>query len=218
MERTLYHGSEFVIRNPEYGKGNVHNDYGLGFYCCTNKELAKEWAAKRTGRGFVNSYSFRDDNLRILDLTKPPFNNVLYWVALLINNRELSNEILNNYPRELKYLKDKYLININNYDVIIGYRADDSYFRFPVSFVRSEITLESLNRIFLAGELGKQYVVVSKKAFSLLKFLDFEEAIEKSQQNYYKRKNAADYIYENLLNEDRYAKGTRLRDLVADYE
>ena len=218
MERTLYHGSEFVIRNPEYGKGNVHNDYGLGFYCCTNKELAKEWAAKRTGRGFVNSYSFRDDNLRILDLTKPPFNNVLYWVALLINSRELSNEILNNYPRELKYLEDKYLININNYDVIIGYRADDSYFRFPVSFVRSEITLESLNRIFLAGELGKQYVVVSKKAFSLLKFLDFEEAIEKSQQNYYKRKNAADYIYENLLNEDRYAKGTRLRDLVADYE
>ena len=218
MERTLYHGSEFVIRNPEYGKGNVHNDYGLGFYCCTNKELAKEWAAKRTSRGFVNSYSFRDDNLRILDLTKPPFNNVLYWVALLINSRELSNEILNNYPRELKYLEDKYLININNYDVIIGYRADDSYFRFPVSFVRSEITLESLNRIFLAGELGKQYVVVSKKAFSLLKFLDFEEAIEKSQQNYYKRKNAADYIYENLLNEDRYAKGTRLRDLVADYE
>ena len=141
MERTLYHGSEFVIRNPEYGKGNVHNDYGLGFYCYTNKELAKEWAAKRTGRGFVNSYSFRDDNLRILDLTKPPFNNVLYWVAFLINNRELSNEILNNYPRELKYLKDKYLININNYDVIIGYRADDSYFRFPVSFVRSEITL-----------------------------------------------------------------------------
>lgn len=218
MERILYHGSEFVIRSPEYGKGNIHNDYGLGFYCCTNKELAKEWAAKRTGRGFVNSYSLRDDNLKILDLTKPPFDSVLYWVALLLNNRELSNEITNNYPRELKYLREKYLINTGKYDVIIGYRADDSYFRFPISFLRSEITLESLNKVFLAGELGKQYVVLSKKAFSLLKFLDFEEAIEQSKQNYYKRKNKADHIYEELLNEDRYAKGTKLRDLVADYE
>ena len=218
MERILYHGSEFVIRSPEYGKGNIHNDYGLGFYCCTNKELAKEWAAKRTGRGFVNSYSLRDDNLKILDLTKPPYDSVLYWVALLLNNRELSSEILNNYPRELKYLKEKFLIDTSKFDVVIGYRADDSYFRFPVSFVRSEITLESLNRIFLAGELGKQYVVISKKAFSLLKFLDFEEAIEQSKQNYYKRKDKADHVYETLLNEDRYAKGTKLRDLVVDYE
>ena len=218
MERTLYHGSEFIIRNPEYGKGNIHNDYGLGFYCGTSKELAREWAAKRSGRGFVNSYSIRDDNLKILDLTKPPFNNVLYWVALLANNRELSNEILNNYPRELKYLKEKYLINVDKYDVVIGYRADDSYFRFPISFIRSEITLESLNRIFLAGELGKQYVLVSKKAFSLVKFLDFEEVTEKSKENYYKRKSAADHVYQELLNEDRYSKGTRLRDLIVDYE
>lgn len=218
MERTLYHGSEFIIRIPEYRKGNIHNDYGLGFYCCTNKELAKEWASKRSGKGFVNSYSIRDDNLKVLDLTKPPFDNVLYWVALLTGNRELSSEITNNYPRELKYLKDKYLINTNDYDVVIGYRADDSYFRFPISFIRSEITLESLNKIFLAGELGKQYVLISKRAFSLVKFLDFEEVSEKSRENYYRRKNAADHVYRDLLDEDRYSKGTRLRDLIENYE
>ena len=54
MNRTIYHGSEFIIEKPEYLKGNIHNDYGLGFYCCSNKELAKEWAAKRSGNGFVN--------------------------------------------------------------------------------------------------------------------------------------------------------------------
>lgn len=218
MERTIYHGSEFIIEKPSYGKGNVHNDYGLGFYCCSNKELAKEWAAKRTGFGYLNKYSIRDDRLRILDLTKPPFDNVLYWVALLMHNRELSSDLKDNFPRELKYLEEKHLINVLDFDVVIGYRADDSYFRFPESFVRSEITLESLNKIFQAGDLGKQYVLISERAFNLLHFLDYEEAFEQSKDDYYKRKSSADKVFADLLKEDRYSNGTRLRDLIVNYE
>ena len=218
MERIIYHGSEFIIEKPEYLKGNIHNDYGLGFYCSSNKELAKEWAAKRTGHGFVNKYRIRDDRLNILDLTKPPFNDVLYWVALLMHNRELSDDLRNNYPRELKYLEDKYLIDIKKYDIVIGYRADDSYFRFPEAFVRSEITLESLNKIFQAGKLGKQYVLISEHSFNLIHFLEYEEAFERSRGDYYTRKSGADKIFTDLLNSDRYSKGVRLRDLIVDYE
>ena len=218
MERIIYHGSETIIEKPEYLKGNVHNDYGLGFYCCSNKELAKEWAAKKTGHGYINRYQIRDDRLKILDLTKPPYNDVLNWVALLMHNRELSSDLRNNFPRELKYLDDKYLIDVSKYDIVIGYRADDSYFRFPEAFVRSEITLESLNKIFQAGELGKQYVLISERAFNLVHFLDYEEAFEKSRIDYYLRKNGADKVFADLLNADRYSKGTRLRDLVIDYE
>lgn len=218
MLRTLYHGSEFIIEQPKYKKGNIHNDYGLGFYCTTNKELAKEWAAKRSGKGYVNKYSLRDDRLKILDLTKPPFDNVLYWVALLMHNRELSSNIRNNYPRELEYLEKNYLLDVNEYDVVIGYRADDSYFHFPEAFVRSEITLESLNSIFTAGELGKQYVLISEKTFDLIKFIDYQEVLEKSQEDYYKRKSGADKIFTDLLESDRYKKGVRMRDLVMDNE
>ena len=218
MDRIIYHGSETIIEKPEYLKGNIHNDYGLGFYCCSNKELAKEWAAKKTGHGYINRYQIRDDRLKILDLTKPPYNDVLNWVALLMHNRELSSDLRNNFPRELKYLDDKYLINVSDYDVVIGYRADDSYFRFPEAFVRSEITLESLNTIFQAGELGKQYVLISEHAFNLIHFLDYEEAFENSRIDYYSRKNGADKVFTELLNTDRYSKGTRLRDLVIDYE
>ena len=218
MERILYHGSESIIKKPEFSKGNIHNDYGLGFYCCSNESLAKEWAARKSGFGFVNRYHLRDDHLKILDLTKPPFNDVLYWVALLMNNRELSVDIKDNYPRELKYLFDKYLIDVSNYDVVIGYRADDSYFHFPASFVRSEITLESLNEIFKAGDLGKQYVLVSKKAFELLKFIDYKVVSSVSKEDYYKRKDKADKVFADLLIKDRYSKGTRLRDLIIDYE
>ena len=218
MERILYYGSEFIIEKPEYLKGNDHNDYGLGFYCCSNKELAKEWAARKSGHGYINRYRIRDDRLKILDLTKPPYDNVLFWVALLMHNRELSSDLRSNFPRELKYLEDKYLINVQNYDVVIGYRADDSYFRFPEAFVRSEITLESLNRIFQAGELGKQYVLISGRAFRLINSLDYQEASVASREDYYKRKSGADKVFTDLLNADRYAKGVRLRDLVIDYE
>ena len=218
MERIIYHGSEFIIEKPEYLKGNVHNDYGLGFYCCSNKELAKEWAAKRTGHGFINRYSIRDDRLKILDLTKPPYNNVLYWLALLMHNRLLSADLTDNFPKELKYLEEKYLIDVSMFDIVIGYRADDSYFRFPEAFVRSEITLDSLNTIFQSGNLGKQYVVVSKRAFDLIRFLDYQEAFIESRDDYYKRKNSADKVFADLLRSDRYSSGTRLRDLIKDYE
>ena len=218
MERTLYHGSEFIIEKPEYLKGNAHNDYGLGFYCYSSKELAKEWAARKSGHGYINRYQIRDDRLKILDLTKPPYDNVLFWVALLMHNRELSSDLRSNFPRELKYLEEKYLINVQDFDVVIGYRADDSYFRFPEAFVRSEITLESLNRVFQAGELGKQYVLISERAFRLIHFLDYQEASAAGREDYYKRKNGADKVFADLLNADRYAKGVRLRDLVIDHE
>lgn len=29
----IYHGSEYVIEKPIYGKGSARNDYGRGFYC-----------------------------------------------------------------------------------------------------------------------------------------------------------------------------------------
>lgn len=216
MERIIYHGSEFIIEKPEYLKGNVHNDYGLGFYCCSKKELAKEWAAKRTGHGYINRYKIRDDRLKILDLTKPPYDDILNWIALLMHNREISSDLRDNYPRELEYLENNYLIDVNKYDIIIGFRADDSYFKFPEAFVRSEITLESLNKIFKAGNLGKQYVLISKRAFTLIHFLDYEEAFEDGRKDYYQRKSGADKIFTDLLNNDRYSIGTRLRDLVMD--
>ena len=218
MERIVYHGSEFIIEKPEYLKGNVHNDYGLGFYCYSNKELAREWAARKNGSGFVNCYKIRDDRLKILDLTKPPFDNVLYWVALLMHNRELPTFLRENYPRELKYLEDKCLIDVANYDIIIGFRADDSYFHFPEAFVRSEITLNSLNEIFKAGDLGKQYVLISKRAFNLIRFVDYEKAFSESKDDYYKRKRDADKVFTDLLTKDRYSKDKRLRDLISDYE
>jgi len=58
MNWTIYHGSEYIIEKPEYLKGNIHNDYALGFYWYSNKELAKEWAAKRSGNVLLIAIAF----------------------------------------------------------------------------------------------------------------------------------------------------------------
>ena len=215
MQRTLYHGSESIITEPTYGFGNPNNDYGLGFYCSPDRKLAKEWASKKYGHGFANKYTIKDDNLNILDLTTDSYS-VLNWISLLMHNRRIGKDLKKEYPRELAYLEEKYLIDLSGYDAVIGYRADDAYFKFPTAFIQSRITLESLDKIYLAGDLGKQFVLLSEKAFKLLKFKEAIETDESFKEAYYSRINEANTAYENLLIEDQYLNGTRLIDLVKD--
>ena len=50
----LYHGSKDIIEKPIYGQGKKYNDYGLGFYCTDNIELAKEWGTSFERSGYAN--------------------------------------------------------------------------------------------------------------------------------------------------------------------
>ena len=41
---VIYHGSKDIIEKPYYHGGKAENDYGFGFYCTENLDLAKEWS------------------------------------------------------------------------------------------------------------------------------------------------------------------------------
>ena len=41
MKKTVYHGSDHIIERPKYGYGKIYNDYGVGFYCTENQNMAK---------------------------------------------------------------------------------------------------------------------------------------------------------------------------------
>ena len=86
MERTLYHGSQIILEKPEYGKGARNNDYGRGFYCTEEIELAKEWACAKQTNGYVNQYKLDLEGLRVLNLNNGKYN-ILNWLALLAANR-----------------------------------------------------------------------------------------------------------------------------------
>ena len=82
----LYHGSTKVIERPMLGFGNPKNDYGLGFYCTENLELAKEWASTEQNNGFANRYELDLDELTIFHLNEKPYH-ILNWLSILLKNR-----------------------------------------------------------------------------------------------------------------------------------
>lgn len=95
MVVTLYHGSEARIERPVFGVGNPANDYGLGFYCTLDRDLACEWAVAEYRSGFANRYELETDGLTILDLNAPEYCT-LHWLAVLVENREFDMK----YPQQ----------------------------------------------------------------------------------------------------------------------
>ncbi len=166
----LFHGTDHIIEVPDISLGNTYNDYGRGFYCTRIDEMAREWACKKNTDGFVNIYDFDMDGLNVLNLSDGT-HSVLNWIALLLQYRsfKLDSEIAID-ARE--YVINRYSVDLNNYDVVIGYRADDSYFQYAESFVSNALPLRSLNRALRLGKLGEQTVVISPKGFERLQFTD----------------------------------------------
>ena len=183
----IYHGSERVIETPVFGEGRQHNDFGIGFYCTENGELAKEWAVTSLRDGFSNRYSLDAEYLNILRLNSADYT-ILNWMAVLAEHRLFS--IKNPGARRAKqYLIDRFGVNVNAYDVIIGYRADDSYFDYAEAFLNNAITVDQLSRAMRLGKLGEQVVIKSAYAFSKLRFEGFETA---ERNIYYVRRKARD--------------------------
>ena len=85
-KKTIYHGSVSIIEKPVFGMGNPYNDYGLGFYCTENLELAKEWASSDSEKnGFANGYEIDLSGLKVLDLTDKEYS-ILNWLVVLVNH------------------------------------------------------------------------------------------------------------------------------------
>lgn len=164
----LLHGSDHVIEKPDFYLGKTNNDYGRGFYCTRELSMAMEWACKQNTDGFVNKYSLEQDYLNILNLLDGGYN-ILHWMALLLKNRtfRLSNEIA---VDARNYIIDNFSIDLKDFDIVIGYRADDSYFSFAESFVQNGLSLRGLNQALRLGKLGEQTVLISERAFENLKF------------------------------------------------
>lgn len=200
MKKKIYHGSTNIIEKPQYNKGKRANDFGRGFYCTENIELAKEWACGEGTDGYVNMYSLNLAGLKILDLTDEKYN-ILNWLAILTDHRTYWQK-KSIAEREKNYLKENFLIDISGYDIIIGYRADDSFFSFAQDFVSNIISYRKLNKAMRLGKLGEQIVIKSEKAFNLLHFDGKEEADAKT---YYAKKMARDQKarkdYRNIVHE-----------------
>lgn len=174
MKRRIYHGSKEIVECPKYGLGKPYNDYGLGFYCIDTIEMAKEWGAGPDYDGYTNIYEIDTANLSILHLNSEKYC-ILHWLSILLENRTF--DISAPLALEAKeYLLKHFKVDYEKQDVIIGYRADDSYFSFAQDFINGTISYRQLQNAMYLGKLGEQFVLKSEKAFDALVYVGHEKA------------------------------------------
>ncbi len=208
---TVYHGSKQIVEVPTFGEGRKNNDFGLGFYCTESNDLAKEWAVSSLRDGFSNRYALDTEYLNILNLNSPDYT-ILNWMAVLVEHRLFS--IKTPVARRAKrYLIENFGVNVNAYDLIIGYRADDSYFDYAEAFLNNTITVEQLSRAMRLGKLGEQIVIKSKFAFSKIRFEGYEVA---EKETFYvlrkARDDAAGQMYLDIQEEE--SDGLYIQDIM----
>ncbi len=176
----IYHGSVNVVETPRFGEGKIFNDYGRGFYCTEHAELAKEWACSSDSDGYANHYQLDMAGLTVFNLNAPEYN-ILNWLAILLENRKFN--VADGLPQRAKaYIIENFKVDYKKYDIIVGYRANDSYFSYAGDFVNGTLSLSDLSEAMRLGKLGEQIVLKSKKAFEALKFV---EAIKAPREEYF---------------------------------
>lgn len=189
MKTLIYHGSVNIIEKPIYGYGKKYKDYGLGFYCTTSLEMAKEWGVSKDRDGYANKYQIETKGLNILDLNDSKFT-FLHWLTILLQNRSFDMpSVLATEAKE--YLISNFSISLDNVDIVIGYRADDSYFSYAQDFINGTISYRQLCNAMKLGKLGQQFVLRSKKAFDRIEYLGYEIA---SANEWYPKKELRDKI------------------------
>lgn len=184
---TLYHGSKIIIEKPTLRGGKETNDYGYGFYCTKEIELANEWACPDNNDGYANEYLLDLEGLNVLDLSDKKYN-ILNWIALLLQYR-IPKGLNPNDEQAREYIVKNFSVDLTDVDVIIGYRADDSYFSFARDFVKNAITVSQLAKAMELGKLGIQVVLHSEKSFDQLAYVNSTIA---ENETYYTKRVARD--------------------------
>ena len=139
--------------------------------------MAKEWAVGLERDGYANCYDLEASGLSVLDLNSEKFC-MLHWLSVLLKNREF--DLPSTLALEAKeYLSEHFCVDYEAYDMMIGYRADDSYFSFAQDFLNGTISYRQLCNTMRLGKLGQQIVLKSEKSFQQIRFIGYEIAESK---------------------------------------
>lgn len=189
----VFHGSDHVVDRPIYLGGKEDNDYGNGFYTTEYEERAVSWAALNgnPGSSIVNVYQLDLRDLNILDLND---HGVLAWIAEVAANRGTDQEAA---AVVADRLIERYRIDSIGYDIIKGYRADDSYTQVIEAFLLNQVNIYEVERLFYKGSLGNQIFLKSPKAFQNITWIsaysiEMQEA--GIQEDYHARKEVGRFL------------------------
>ena len=189
MKKTVYHGSDHIIERPKYGYGKIYNDYGVGFYCTENQNMAKEWGVSADKNGYANRYEIECDGLKVLNLNMRDYT-MLHWLTILLENREF--DASTPLAAEAKDICYKIFILIMKRQILsLDIVLTTAIFLLQRIFINGAISYRQLSNAMRLGKLGQQFVLKSRRAFERLEFTGYEIA---SVQEWYKRKASRDHM------------------------
>lgn len=181
---------------PDYNIGKRFNDYGKGFYCTQEFDLACEWAVEKDHDGYANCYDLDIKDLSMLDLDTDEYG-LLDWLAILLTYRDVDIQ----FPIQAearKYILDNFYVDVEAYDIVKGYRADDSYFSFARAFLSNSISYRQLGEAMHLGDLGQQIVLKSKEAYSRMESKGYVIA---PASHWYSKKKQRDLLARQAFND-----------------
>lgn len=173
----VFHGSDHKIQKPVYLGGKADHDYGNGFYTTEYEDRARSWAALNGNpeRSIVNVYELDLQGVKILDLNTC---GALAWIAEVVANRGTMQEGADMVGQRLVEL---YKPDTEPYDIIKGYRADDSYTQVIEAFLMNQVNIAEVERLFYKGSLGNQIFLKSEEAFRRICWLDAYEVVPQAR-------------------------------------
>lgn len=142
--------------------------------------------------------------------------DILYWLAQLYKFRTINDLSELQEDRRKAFIK-RYYLDLSEYDVIVGWSADDSYFKYARDFLSVDIYKETLEEAIKLGNLRAQYFIQSKKAFEQLKPISAPEPVESYYRNKYLKRDAvarSDYKRKKANNQYNKGKATIFTDLL----
>jgi len=197
----LYHGSQNETVEPSFGRGDDRHDFGRGFYLTDSAELAGEWSVCRpeSHDGWIHAFDLDLTGLKVFDFRE---FDPLAWVAELMRHRDADESAA--YRRRAPVFVGKYGVDIGVADVVVGWRADASYFYIVKAFVRGEVDVACMPRLLKLGGFGLQYAIKTPTAYAQLRALP-----ERRQKTHFDLQHAA---YDRRDAEAR----NKMRELIAD--
>lgn len=189
----VFHGSDHAVKVPVYLGGKSDNDYGNGFYTTEYEERARSWAALNgiPEKSIVNVYELDMNDLKILDLND---YGILAWISEVVSNRGINQEAAGIVGERLVR---QYKIDTKSFDIIKGYRADDSYTQVIEAFLMNQLNICEVERLFYKGSLGNQIFLKSEKAFRNIRWVEsYEVGIseEDRQSDLYARREVNRFL------------------------
>lgn len=161
MANLIYHGTVYNFDLPSLSKCKDRKDFGRGFYLAEDIWHARSVATKGyitkgyNGKKYIYSYKIDVREMREIGLNVHIFKSVNYaWLDYIIKNRNM--------------------LNVENYDVVVGPTADrtaqESVVQFYTQYGLSATNLEKdrLIKGLKAENYSKQYCFKTQKAIDYL--------------------------------------------------